>query len=99
MRLRVVISGTDSQGQNFEERTETAEVSKYGARLKLRPELKTGTTLTLMRPDSDLASKFKVVFQNPPDPASGLRDTGIEFVGVDSFWGIQFPPDKGIWSS
>jgi transcription elongation GreA/GreB family factor len=97
-RLRVIVSGTDMQGQNFEERTETLEVSKYGARITLRQELKMGATLSLERPDSDRKSGFRMVYQAPPDPATGLRDTGIEFLGVDSFWGIQFPPERGPWN-
>lgn len=97
MRLRVVVSGTNAQSQAFEERTETAEVSKYGAKIHLRQDLKVGALLSLVRPDADRASKFRVVYQNAPE-ADSRRETGIEFVGVDSFWGIQFPPDKSPWN-
>ena len=98
MHLRVVVSGLNAQNQNFDERAETLEVSKYGAKIKILQELKIGATLSLERPDAERLSKFKVVFQNPPDPATGRRETGIEFIGADSFWGIQFPPDKGPWN-
>jgi hypothetical protein len=96
MRLRVVLSGVNAQSQPFEERTETVEVSKYGAKVHTREDLKIGALLSLVRPDSDRASKFKVAYQAARDP-EGLRETGIEFIGVDTFWGIQFPPDRSPW--
>lgn len=96
MRLKVVLSGTNAQAQPFEERTETVEVSKYGAKVHTREDLKIGSLLSLSRPDSDRASKFKVAYQANRD-VEGRRETGIEFVGVDTFWGIQFPPDRSPW--
>lgn len=98
MRLKVIISGVNAKSQSFEEKTETLEVSKYGARIKISEELKIGTLLSLARPDAERDSKFRVAFQSSPDPETGRRETGIEFLGVDTFWGVQFPPDKGIWS-
>jgi hypothetical protein len=97
VHVRVIISGTNAQSQDFEEKTETLEVSKYGAKIGLRAELKVGTLLVLTRPDADRDSKFRVVYQASPDAETARRETGIEFVGVDAFWGLQFPPDKGIW--
>lgn len=97
MRLKIVLSGVNSQSHPFEERTETVEVSKYGARILTREDLKVGTVLSLVRPDSDRTSKFKVAYQAARDP-EGRRETGIEFLGVDSFWGVQFPPERGAWT-
>ena len=96
MRLKVVLSGTNAQAQSFEERTETVEVSKYGAKVHTREDLKIGSLLSLSRPYSDRASKFKVAYQADRN-SEGSRETGLEFVGVDTFWGIQFPPDKSPW--
>jgi PilZ domain len=98
MHLRVVVSGVNAQSQNFEERTETVEVSKYGAKIHLGQDLRVGALLSLERPDAERASKFRVVYQNPPEADNARRETGIEFVGADSFWGIQFPPDKSPWN-
>ena len=98
MHLKVVLSGVNAQSENFEERTETIEVSKYGAKVYTRQEFKIGAPLSLERPDAERVSKFKVVYQSPADPETGRRETGIEFVGVDSFWGVQFPPEKGPWN-
>jgi hypothetical protein len=94
MHLKVVVSGLDVKSQNFEERTETLEVSKYGAKIYTRQELKTGAQISLVRPDAERSSKFKVVYQGPSNAENGRRETGIEFIGADSFWGIQFPPEK-----
>src|SRR5438094_9926860 len=96
LRLSVTISGADVKSSHFEERTETLEVSKYGAKIRLSHELKIGGLLTLFRPDTERRSEFRVVFQSAPEPASGRRETGIEFVGVDGFWGVQFPPDRSV---
>jgi hypothetical protein len=98
MRLKVVVSGVNSQSQSFEEKTETLEVSKYGAKIKISEELKVGALLALTRPDADRASKFRVAYQAAPEPDTGRRETGVEFLGVDTFWGVQFPPEKGIWT-
>jgi hypothetical protein len=97
MRLKVVVSGLNTQSQSFEEKTETVEVSKYGAKIKISEELKVGALLSLARPDADRESKFRVAYQAPPDPETGRRETGVEFLGVDTFWGVQFPPDRGSW--
>jgi hypothetical protein len=98
MRLKVVVSGVNAKSQDFEEKTETIEVSKYGAKISLGEEVRIGAVLTLVRPDADRVSRFRVAFQAPPNPENGQRETGIEFLGVDAFWGVQFPPDKGIWT-
>lgn len=97
MRLKVIVSGVNAQSQSFEEKAETIEVSKYGAKIHLGEQMRVGAVLTLVRPDTDRDSKFRVAYQAPPNPESGRRETGIEFLGVDVFWGVQFPPDKGIW--
>jgi len=96
MRLKVRVSGVNADSQEFEERTETIEVSKYGAKIYTQHALKTGAILSLERLDGGRLSKFKVVYQSPSDDAVGRRETGIEFVGADSFWGLQFPPEKGL---
>jgi len=98
LRLIVVISGADGQSNRFEEPAETVDVSKYGAKVRLAHEMKVGSLLSLLRPDTERSAKFRVVFQTPPDAATGRRDTGIEFVGVDGFWGVQFPPDRTMWA-
>jgi hypothetical protein len=98
LRLKVVVSGVNAKSQSFEEKTETLEVSKYGAKVKISEELKIGALLSLTRPDADRDSKFRVAYQSPPDPETGRRETGVEFLGVDTFWGVQFPPEKGIWT-
>ncbi|PYV34701.1 MAG: hypothetical protein DMG22_05250 [Acidobacteria bacterium] len=98
LRLIVTISGADAQSNRFEVPAETVDVSKYGAKVRLARELKVGSLLFLLRPDTERSAKFRVVFQSPPDPATGRRDTGIEFVGVDGFWGVQFPPDRTMWA-
>lgn len=98
LRLSVTISGTDVKSNRFEERAETIEVSKHGAKIRLSSEVKAGSLLSLLRPETERSSEFRVVYQSPPDPASGRRETGIEFVGVDAFWGVQFPPDRTTWT-
>ncbi len=97
LHVKVRLSGANVEGNTFEERSETLEVSKYGARVTLHHDLKVGSIMGLERPDSERQARFKVVYQAPPDPATGRRETGIEFVGVDSFWGIDFPPDLSQW--
>src|SRR2546422_11728128 len=77
--------------------TEIYTLSLHDA-LPISRELKVGSLLFLLRPDTERSAKFRVVFQSPPDPATGRRDTGIEFVGVDGFWGVQFPPDRTMWA-
>ena len=73
------------------------EVSKYGAKLRSSHELKVGGLLNLLRPETERRLDVRVVFQLEPDAESGRRETGVEFVGVGEFWGVQFPPDRGVW--
>lgn len=97
LRLTILLSGNNSESQHFQERTETLDVSRYGARVRILQRLKVGNVLSLEQPDTGRSSQFRVVFQNPADPNTGHRETGIEFAGVGDFWGIQFPPDKREW--
>lgn len=98
LHVVVVVSGVNAKGENFEERAETLEVSKHGAKIRIAHDLKTGALLTIVRPDSDGKAQFRVVYQTPSDPATGKRESGVEFVGVETFWGVQFPPDKWQWA-
>ena len=98
LHVVVVVSGVNAKGENFEERGETVEVSKHGAKVRTAQEVKIRALLTIVRPDSDRKAQFRVVYQMPPDPATGKREAGVEFVGVETFWGVQFPPDKWQWT-
>jgi PilZ domain len=87
--ITVQVSGTDLNGQDFLERTQTEHISRNGAALVLNRFLGPDQHLTIRRAGSHGETTVRVVGQ------VGIRSHGyvygIALAGDDNFWGVQFP--------
>lgn len=91
--IPVLVSGTDLNGQDFLERTQTQFISPGGATLLLNRFLGPDQQITIRRTGSRSEAVAVIVGQ------IGIRSNGFIY-GIalnrddSSFWGVHFPPDK-----
>ena len=89
---RIILSGTDADGFNFAEETETLSVSKQGLSARTSYNLAIGQELSIRTKDRNRVAKFQIVWAGNPETPSHGR-VGLEWVEPSRFWGIQFPSD------
>jgi PilZ domain len=89
--IPVHVSGTDLNGQDFLERTQTETISSSGASLLLNRFLGPDQQITIRRPGSRIEATARIIGQ------IGIRAHGFVY-GIalnhaeSSFWGVHFPP-------
>jgi hypothetical protein len=92
--IAVQVSGTDLNGQDFLERTNTEHVSRSGACLVLNRLLGPDQQLTIRRAGAKTETLARVVGQVGIRPNGAVY--GISLSGTDGaqFWGVHFPPSS-----
>jgi len=91
INLAVQVSGTDGFGQFFMEDTQTAMVSRHGAKILLDRSLVPELEVMVSCAKTGLESEARVVGQMGKGP--GGYYYGVEFLNLDiNVWGIEFPP-------
>jgi hypothetical protein len=91
-KSRLILSGTDAEGYNFAEDTETVTVSRNGAAVRTSYVLALGQELSVRMKDSNRVGQFQVVWLGQEGTPSEGR-IGLEWVAIKQFWGIEFPPE------
>lgn len=95
-RLAVVLRWQDYQGNAHEEAAETALLSRHGGLLLTQTSFKPGTDAFLWWPEQERGARVRIIYRRLGG-ATNLAEVGFEFVGVDNFWGIEFPRDPMVW--
>jgi len=91
LRIPVKVYAVGEDGKPFDEATETAVVSKYGALVRLTVPVKRDSTMQVMNSYTEQIEKFRVAWQGDA-PREGKYEVGIEFlVPREEFWGLRFP--------
>ena len=91
-RLRVILSGVDTNGFNFAEETETVMVSKAGAAVRTAYSLKLGQEVSLRTNDENRVGQVQVVWLGKAGTPSEGK-VGVEWVEPRRFWGVEFAPE------
>ena len=93
MRVRVMVTGKNSEGRKFREACETIVISAHGGLLYLNQPLEDAAMVVLVNPFTQEEQECRVVFMGD-DTGKGQR-VGIEFLTpAPRFWGVEFaPPD------
>jgi hypothetical protein len=95
MQVAVRIRGTDAQGQNFEENTETLAINAHGALVLLGARLTSGSKVQMKHNKTEEEQECHVAFLGPV--RSGRAEIGLEFSAPrPAFWRVAFPPED--WS-
>ena len=95
LSIPVIISGQQSSGAPFTERTRTLVVNAHGALIELREPVLVGQSLRVSNVATNEEMNCKVVDINPGH--ANLPEIGIEFAEpCPRFWRVAFPPSD--WS-
>ena|SRR5271168_3030387 len=92
MQVAVRIHGLDTQGNKFEEETETLAINAHGALVLLSARLISGSTIQLQHKLTQEQQECHVVFLGPV--RGGKAEIGLEFSAPrPTFWRVAFPPE------
>jgi Protein of unknown function (DUF2934) len=78
----------------WEEETETQVVSRYGAALRCRHFVQADTILVILRRDNGQRAQARAKYCRYN--SDGLRELGIELIGKDNFWDLEWTPSKTV---
>ena len=96
MQVGVRIRGEDSQGNSFEEETETLAINAHGALILVNARVTSGSTVMMQHKRTQEEQECHVVFLGPV--RAGRAEIGLEFYEPrPTFWRVAFPPED--WSS
>ncbi len=91
IRVPVQVRAVAHDGRQVDEAAETAVVSRFGALLRTRSQLKEGSHLTLTIRSSQDPHEFRVVWLGDKQ-GDGRWEVGVEALQPqEEFWGIRFP--------
>ncbi len=92
MQVGVRIRGTDAEGKNFDEYTETLAINAHGALILMSARVISGTKVTLRHNKTEEEQECHVAFLGPV--RSGKLEIGLEFsTPRPTFWRVAFPPE------
>jgi hypothetical protein len=95
MQVPLRLQGVDTQGQNFEEFTETLAINAHGALVLLAARITSGSVIQMRHTKTQEEQECHVVFLGPV--RSGKAEVGLEFtMPRPAFWRVAFPPED--WS-
>jgi hypothetical protein len=78
----------------WEEETETQVVSRYGAGLRCRHFVQPDTIVVILRRDNGQRAQARARYCRYN--SDGVRELGIEFIGKDNFWDLEWTPSKTV---
>jgi len=92
MQVSIRIRGTDAQGKEFEEFTETLAINAHGALVLLAARVTSGGKILMRHNKTEEEQECKVVFLGPV--RGGKVEIGLEFSSPrPTFWRVAFPPE------
>lgn len=96
MQVPVRVRGTDSQGNPFEEETETLAINAHGALTLVNARVTSGSKILLRHRRTEEEQECHVAFLGPV--RAGKAEIGLEFSEPrPTFWRVAFPPED--WTS
>jgi hypothetical protein len=96
LAVSLIVSGKQSRGMTFSERTHTLVVNAHGALMLLSEPVVAGQALKITNVATGEEMACTVVDSNPGQ--GGAAEVGIEFVNsAPRFWRVAFPPSD--WTS
>jgi hypothetical protein len=96
MQVAVRVRGKDSQGNAFEEETETLAINAHGALILVNARVTSGSNVMMQHKRTQEEQECHVVFLGPV--RGGKAEIGLEFSEArPTFWRVAFPPED--WSS
>ena len=92
MQVAVRVRGTDTQGKEFEEETETLAINAHGALILVNARVTSGGKMMMQHKRTQEEQECHVVFVGPV--RGGKAEIGLEFSEPrPTFWRVVFPPE------
>lgn len=88
----VVMLCPDPAGKSFVEKTQTVDISRTGARLRVRHDVDTGTRLRLAIPNRKKLSEATIARLG--ERVENLLEVGVSLDDADDFWGIPIDEES-----
>jgi hypothetical protein len=95
--IPVIISGVDTDGNDFRESVRTLIVNKHGGKIGTAHHLALGTEVTVENAALSVVAKANVVWLSGKHYSGDLHHVGLQLIEAQNVWGIAFPPDD--WST
>ncbi|MHB8610139.1 MAG: PilZ domain-containing protein [Candidatus Acidiferrales bacterium] len=96
MQVVVRVRGTDAQGKEFEEETETLAINAHGALILVSARVTSGSKVMMHHKRTQEEQECHVVYLGPV--RAGKAEIGLEFSEPrPTFWRVAFPPED--WST
>jgi hypothetical protein len=92
-RLPLVLSWQDDEGRPQQEPGETQLLSRYGATVLTFTGFEPGHLLRITVPDTGKQGVARVVWAQASQLGARVQ-VGLEMLGTDDFWGIEFPAHR-----
>ena len=95
MHVALRLRGVDTQGQDFEEFTQTLAINAHGALVLLAARVTSGSVIHMRHNLTQEEQECHVAFLGPV--RGGKAELGLEFTTpCPTFWRVAFPPED--WS-
>jgi len=99
--IPIFISGRDSNGQDFLERTSAISINLHGCRYPSRHDLHVGSWITLQLGEAALGEistsvKAQVKSVHVPQSARELHHIGVELETPGNIWSVPAPPEDWL---
>jgi len=89
--IPITLSGKDANGVEFAEKTRTIVIDRFGGKIAAKCILSLGSELTLHNLIVGQTARIKVVWVGERRAVEEPYEIGIQLVGSQNIWGIQFP--------
>jgi hypothetical protein len=89
--IPITLSGKDANGVEFTEKTRTIVVDRFGGKIATKSLLSLGSEMTLHNVIVGQTAKIKVVWVGERRSVEEPYEIGIQFLGSQNIWGIEFP--------
>lgn len=92
--LPLELSWESTPGGRHQETSESRDVSRHGVRLTASKLLEADRLLQVRLPGSDRWATARIVWWKVETEASDRLQMGLEFLGTEGFWGMDFTTDR-----
>jgi Mg2+ and Co2+ transporter CorA len=89
--IPITLSGKDANGVEFTERTRTIVIDKRGGKIATKCDLTPGSEMTLHNPIVGQTARIRILWVGEKRPAEEFYEVGVQLLGSENIWGIDFP--------
>jgi len=89
--IPITLSGKDANGVEFTEKTRTIVIDRFGGKIATKCVLSLGSEMTLHNLIVGQTARIRVVWVGERRAVEEPYEIGIQLLGSQNIWGIEFP--------